>query len=325
MLKKIIVTLFTISFLANYLYSQNPVKLSKKQKNEHKELADIYFSSGSFSKALDEYNLLIKHKWPKKIHIDILSKKGLCHEALKQYDLAIESFQECIELEPKNWKHHLNIARVYEKTSLNSQAVIEYKKVIELNGDKFSAYYGIGRIYQSLGLNSQAIDNYKKALIIKSEPSLYRNLSKCYEIIRNWEIASEILKQAISIEPTAEDYLHLALLYSYQNRYDDTIECLRIAGDKNPERLDIKFHLVAAYFKKEDYESAKNLLRVLEETNPDNPLVFFLSGFIHYFEGNIHESKEKILKSGELAKTPMLKEYSEIFLKTIEEKLAKKE
>ena len=328
MIKKItgsfFILLLIFSFSCEYLYSKDSSKLTKKQKKEHIELAEIYFSSGVFSKALNEYNLLIKQKWPKKTYIDILSKKGLCHENLNQYDFAIETFQECIEIEPKNWKHHLNIARIYEKTSLNSQATIEYKKVIELNGDKFSAYYGLGRIYQSLGLNSQAIDNYKKALMIKSDASIYRRLSKCYETIRDWQLASEILKQAISIEPNPEDYLHLALLYSLQNKYDDVIEWLRVAGDKNPERLDIKFHLVAAYFKKNDYESAKNLLKVLKETNPEEPLVYFLSGFIYYFEGNISSSKEEISKSCQLAKSPMLKEYSKTFLSRIEEKLATK-
>ncbi len=323
-MKKIFFILL-LFFIAKNIYPQTPVKLSKKQKIEHKEVADIYFSSGAFSDALDKYNILVKQKWPEKTYIEILTKKGLCHENLKQYDRAIESFQECIGLEPKNWKHHLNIARIYEKTSLNSQAVLEYKKVIELNGDKFSAYSGLGRIYQSLWLNSQAIEYYKKALIINSSASIYRNLSKCYEITRDWALASEILKQAISLEPTTEDYVHLALLYSYQNKFDDTIEYLRIAGDRNPERLDIKLHLVGAYFKKGDYESAKNLLRVLKETNPNDSLVYFLSGFIHYFTGDINSSKEEISKSCQLAKSPMLKEYSENFLATIEEKLTVKE
>ncbi|MDI6641116.1 MAG: tetratricopeptide repeat protein [Elusimicrobiota bacterium] len=299
-----------------------------KEIKAHEELAKMYFSSGNYTAAIQEFNLLLNKRLPKMTRIECLSKKGLALEIIGNYEGALEAFKECITREKKNPKHHLNLTRIYEKTKLNSQAIAEYKKVLKLVGDsvawrddKFCAYYGLGRIYHSQGLNSDAIYNFTQALMIKSTAELYRYLSACYEKLHNFELSASMLKQSLAFEQNTDDYLHLAFLYTLNKKYSDAIDTLRVAVDKAPQRRDIKFHLSAAYFKNSDFASARNLLKVLSDISPNDPLAHFLTGFVHYFEKNYELAYRELLDAQRLATTPMIKDYSTFFVEHLKKKL----
>ncbi|OGS19826.1 MAG: hypothetical protein A3J83_08100 [Elusimicrobia bacterium RIFOXYA2_FULL_40_6] len=297
-------------------FTQN--KRSEKELLEIKATADLYYSSGSCRAAIEQYLLLQDYDLPKEMKLSLLEKKGLAYSELNDYAKAIETFQECTQLNPNEWKYHFILAGIYEKTSINAFAIDEYKKVINLQGDKFHSFLELGKIYQAQGLNTQAIENYKQALLIKSTSELYRNLSRCYELLQDWEMSASMLKQALSLEPNPEDNLRLAMLYYIQQKYTDSIYLLMKESSLHPEREDIKFHLLAAYFKKGDYEALQDLITKLKTEYPDDATVYFLSGFYFFLKNDKKTAYEELKKSDELANTPMLKEYSSYFVNYLE-------
>ncbi|MBU2614140.1 MAG: tetratricopeptide repeat protein [Elusimicrobia bacterium] len=317
-IKHAVLILPLITFSCGLGFAQNT--LPEKRLREIKDTADLYYSSGNYQMVVDQCLSLQDYDLPNDIKLDLLEKKGLSYRALNDYASAIEAFQECIRLNSNEWKYHFSLASTYEKTSMNSFAIDEYKKVINLQGDKFHSYFELGKIYQEQGLNTQAIENYKQALLIKSTSALYRNLSKCYEIMHDWEMSASMLKQALSLEPSPEDNLRLAMLYYVQAKYTESIYLLLKESALHPEREDIKLHLLAAYFKKGDYEAFQDLITKLKIEYPNDAMVYFLSGFFSFLKNDTKTAYTELKKSDELADTPMLKEYSSYFVSYLEKK-----
>ena len=278
-----------------------------------KETGDMYFTSGNYPAAISQYKMLQDAELTRETWLDVLEKKGIACEAVGDLASAIEAFLGCIEFDGSKWRHHMNLARIYEKSAMNSSAIESYSKVVELKGDKFTACLALGRIYQAQGLNTQAIEYYRQALLIKSTSGLYRNLSKCYELLHDWGMASSMLKQALSLEYNAEDNIRLGMLYYLQGKYVDSIYLLMKESEQYPDRKDIKLHLLAAYFKKGDYESFNDLVNQLKTEYPRDALVYFLSGFYAYMKNDTARAYEDLKKADEYADTPMLKEYSSYF------------
>ncbi|MEW6041588.1 MAG: tetratricopeptide repeat protein [Elusimicrobiota bacterium] len=298
-------------------------KLSRKALQLHKDLVELYISSGEYAEALAKCNMLLTYDWDIKEKIEIISKKGAAHEGLKQYDMALKSYLECRELAPGNPAYYLALARIYDITGMEGQAIVEYKKVIELSGDKFTAAGRLGRIYEQRGLYSKAIEHYKQALLVKSTPQLYEALARCYEMAGEWEMASMMLKQAMSSQPespSVENVIRLAFLYSILGKYDDSLNHLIEADAREPKDEEIKAHISAIYFKKGDYEKARSVAQEYLEKNPASALTHFIIGFIYYFEGKKDKVANEMSAVLALNPTPMLKEYAEYIVEHLKRK-----
>ncbi|MBU2568242.1 MAG: tetratricopeptide repeat protein [Elusimicrobia bacterium] len=296
-------------------------KLSKKERLRLKAEADVLFSSGNYSSALGKYGLLLKYKWKKDDHLLMLYNTAVSYRNQGEYDKAIEFLLHCTELDPRDARPHLKLAMIYETIHLYGEATKSYKRTLELGKEKFECYSGLGRIYQGLGLNGQAVEHYRQALLIRSTNEIYRQLSRCYETLNNRELAASMLKQVISQEGEAasvSDYLQLSFLYSIQQKYEDALGTISTAINKWPDNRELKFHLITIHFKKGDIKQARALVGAMIEMEPEDALAHFLMGLIAYFEkspGNLKTVKQEMERAAAIAKTPMLKEYSEIFVK----------
>src|SRR5688500_574988 len=56
---------------------------------------------------------------------------GRCHEAVKNYQKALVSYQRALELKPKSVDRMLDLARLYAAVDLNDQAIDLYQKVLD--------------------------------------------------------------------------------------------------------------------------------------------------------------------------------------------------
>jgi tetratricopeptide (TPR) repeat protein len=289
------------------------IKLSKDALALNRQLAEIYLSSGEFTSALSKYNMLISYDWNTADKAELIAKKGACHEGLKQYDMALKSYLESREMQPKNPAYAMNLACVYDETGMESQAMVEYRKVIELGGDRFTAALALGRIYEGMGLFSMAVEYYSQALMVKSSLQIYGALARCYEASSKWDLASSMLKQEMSGMPDAppvESMVHLSYLYSIQGKYDDALKTLLEAKERDRPGEEITANLCAIYFKKGDYMKARETVNGYIAQNPSSPLAYFLDGFMDYFEGKKGSAAGKMTKALALNPTPMLGEYA---------------
>lgn len=280
---------------------------------------DVLISSGNYTKALEECNLAIgKRIWQNADLIKLYTKMGRCYYELTMYDRAIGAYKEALALsQKKNPDIYLNLGLIFEKIDSIKEAIEAYEKTLATeNGNKFEASYGLGRIYQKLGLNTKASEYYNKALAatLKKPPEIYRNLSACYEKLHKWDLAISMLDKTIEEENKVEDRIHLAFLYSLQNKYANSIDILNKVLEHDPENEQAMLQLAAAYFKTGKIQQTEALLDKITQKKPNDGLVYFLKGIVLYFDNNRESAKSELAKSAQYAQSPILKQYAKDLL-----------
>jgi len=317
--KMIILIILIFSLNTKIIYSE----MTREEINQHLNAAEIFYSSGNYTSALYEFNLIKDiENMSKEKQINYYIKLAVCYKNLDIYDKSIEKLNNALEIDKFNPVIYLNLAEIFEKTGLYEEAIKNYNKVIELNyKDLFYVYYGLAKINQKSGLLSKAIEYYTKALTIKLEPEIYKKLSECYEAMHKFELSSSMLEKYILTKPTVENYMHLSFLFMIQKKYDKSIDLLNTAKNISSNQDEIDLHLATILFKKGDFEKSKKILNELLNKNPESGLLHFLKGFMLYFE---NENKNIIIKemnkSIKFAKSEMLKNYAEYFLDFIKTK-----
>lgn len=128
--------------------------------------------------------------------------------------------------------------------------------------------------YQELfyeALKQKGIENYQRAVdallkcinLNSSDPVLYYELGKNYNLLKNFGAAEDALKKAVSKAPDNEWYLNeLYDVYIQQNDIDKAIKTVKQLVKYHS---DYKQNLAALYIKSKDYKDALELLDELDE------------------------------------------------------------
>jgi len=128
--------------------------------------------------------------------------------------------------------------------------------------------------YQELffeALKQKGIENYQRAVdallkcinLNSSDPVLYYELGKNYNLLKNFGAAEDALKKAVSKDPDNEWFLdELYDVYIQQDDIDKAIKTVKQLVKYHP---DYKQNLAALYIKSKDYKYALELLDELDE------------------------------------------------------------
>jgi regulator of sirC expression with transglutaminase-like and TPR domain len=147
-----------------------------------------------------------------------LYERGLSESSKGNYDQAIASFTQAMELEPEHPLPYLSRCLVYQYQKLYDAAIVDCKKAIELCLTTSMVYNYLGYTYESKGDLDQAIINYDIAVEIgPKDAAAYANRGHAYESKGNLEQAMLSYNKAIGAVPNYEPtYKYRGLLYSKQ-------------------------------------------------------------------------------------------------------------
>ena len=89
-------------------------------------------------------------------------KKGIKFIGSKEYENAIEAWNQAIELDPSNVAFYIERGATYMLMGQFEKAIEDYNKVISLEPDEANAYTVRGALYAQLGNIEKAIPDFKK-------------------------------------------------------------------------------------------------------------------------------------------------------------------
>lgn len=145
---------------------------------------------------------------------------------LKQFDKAIEDFDEAIKLNPNYATAYNNRGYAYDDLKQYEKAIEDYNRAIELKPDYASAYYNRGIAYRKLNQPESAIRDYNKAIELNPEyASAYNNRGIVYSDLKQYERAIEDYNKAIELNPEyALAYSNRGLAYYHLKQYERAIK-----------------------------------------------------------------------------------------------------
>ncbi len=220
---------------------------------------------------------------------------------------AIELYKKTILKDPKNEKAYLKLYEIYELEGKNLEAqklILEAYKHIPQNEEIKKIYLNQAKNVDTkkdeLALNYLKSNQWTKAIKIyeQIEPKnadIHIAIANCYRYLKNYKMAAENYKKAISLDNTNSDtYYSLALTYLDQNSPQLAQSMLLKSVELNPKNVKaIKLsnylknqnttnllNEAYTYYDKKDYKNALKKIETAMKLYPDDPQAYYYRGII---------------------------------------------
>jgi tetratricopeptide (TPR) repeat protein len=111
----------------------------------------------------------------------LLEYLGLYYEREKNWDKAIETYEDVLKKNVKVKRAHLGLARAYEKKGMGEEALLAYRRVLEIDPEEDEAFAGLLRVSERLNREDELIEDF--ILLLKRYPKnviLMHYLSELY-------------------------------------------------------------------------------------------------------------------------------------------------
>lgn len=168
------------------------------------------------------------------------NRQGDRYYDLEQYEEAVKSYTEAIQLQANNSMFYNNRGCAYGGLGEYDKAISDYNKAIELDSFNSTAYHNRGYTYNNLKEYEKAISDYGKAIELSpNNATAYNNRGSIYIVLGRTDEAISDLNKAIELKPeVANPYKHLGDICKDQGEYTKSIQFASKAIELNSEYKD---------------------------------------------------------------------------------------
>lgn len=289
-LNKIFPLILILLFLP--IQSKAFLGIGKRYEQKQKiEAAREAYAKGNYHEAIKiAQNFLMENQdAPERRHRRIYLVLGNAYAALNDYDHALLTYNEALEVLPKDTGLNLALANLYYKTELYDKAIEFYNKALQLNQNNRDALLGLGRSYLKIGFLSKSRQYFKEYLAQKGQKdnSVYYDYAVANFLSHNQNTALEYVQKAKEINDTDPDvYFLIAKIYNNLNNTEEAKNNIDKALQLSNNRQDIL--LTSLLWKAYDKNTAKEALKEVknyQKQNPDSQLAIFIEGISLVMQG----------------------------------------
>ena len=187
-----------------------------------------------------------------------LYKKANKYNTNNKHELAIQYYNNALDIDDKNLKVLKELGNLYERLNKLPDAINCYEKILVIvpkNDIPTTAIYlnQIGICYNILHKYETAIMYFKKILIIKNDiPDVYNNIYTCYFSLKQYKLAEINLLISLKITNNEKTIEKLGFLYGCLKEYDKSIFYFnKLCSDDN---IQIKYSLSLIYLAKKNFK-----------------------------------------------------------------------
>lgn len=238
----------------------------------------------------------------------------------KRYEEAIASYQEAIKLEPGNYRYYFSQGKCYYAMKNYDLALSSFEETVEYKKDFVFAYTLIAKIYTKKGEDANAIYYYDLAFQNEGDPK--RKVGYKMEAIKlllqdgKTEEAQQHLAEVKQVAPDDLNILYFDAKISNQNgdhqRALNSMEAATAQLENVPPAKSAKYwyELGYSYNQLGDYKSATSAWEkayfgryktlIDRERSKNSPSYFYRMAVSYYSTGNYDQSREQIDKALEL-------------------------
>lgn len=191
----------------------------------------------------------------------VLCNLGALFATTNQFQLAVNSYQEALKIEPKFMATYHNFGNLLKRLGKNKDALQVYIMGIRQNPKDFNLHNNIGMMYEVLGQTNNAIEAYKNA--IKVNPKFAKAINNLGVVLykqKRYEESAAIFQIALDVDPNYHEvYSNMGAALNKAKRYDESIQALQTAIKKLPNHGGAYTNLGNVYSKLHDYKKAQEL------------------------------------------------------------------
>jgi len=133
-------------------------------------------------------------------------EKGNIHEAAKEHEAAIKSYDQALQIKPDNRQAWNNRGKAIVNLDRYEEAITSYDKALQIEPNYAPAWSNRGNALRNLGRYEEAIESYDKALQIEPTYHLaWNNRGHALRSLNRYEEAIASFDKTLEIRP---NYIH---------------------------------------------------------------------------------------------------------------------
>lgn len=170
---------------------------------------------------------------------------GMLYEEQGKLELAIESYQKSLQLEPTNAETRFNLGNAYLGEKRFSEAIASYKEALKVNPSFADAYNNLAWVYIQMDFDlDKAQQCIERALNLNPdrEPYYLDTLGELFYHQGSYEDAIAAFDKSLDAAPPhfppqsqALVYYHLGLAYLANNQREEAVQSFQEAIKINPQ------------------------------------------------------------------------------------------
>ena len=207
----------------------------------HSYRALQHFKEGRLQQAQDEC-LSILRKQP---HPDAILILGMIAHQEREFEVAVERYQQFLKFNAKDAETHCNLGLVLEELDRTEDAVEHFNRSITIFADNAAVHGHLGDAYSKLQRRELAIKAYQQALAIDaSDVVTLIKLGNGFLASQLWTQAIPHYEQALAIQPdNALVHKSLGSSLRYLGQRQMALKCFEQALSLRPEYIDARIEL----------------------------------------------------------------------------------
>ena len=170
---------------------------------DYNRQGDRYYDLEQYEEAVKSYTEAIQLQANNSM---FYNSRGCAYDNLGEYNKAISDYNVAIAIGPLNAVFYYNRGHSYDKLEEYDKAISDYTRAIELSPNNATAYNNRGSIYIVLGRTDEAISDFNKAIELNSKfANPYKHLGNIYKEQSDYTRSIEFLSNAIELNLEYKD------------------------------------------------------------------------------------------------------------------------
>jgi protein O-GlcNAc transferase len=251
---------------------QISIKFEYNLLQSYSNQGELYFSLSSFEKSLECFLNASKINRSPQLYLQL----GLVYFSLGKFIESVNSYSQCLELDPINTEALFYIANSLQNLSNFTEAITYYSKTIKLDNQYISAYINRGIAFNAIKKYECALNDFDAALKLNPNlPVIFCNKGVTYNELRNYEIAINNFNKAIDLNKSfSEAYLNKGNSFYGLKNLDVAIDNYNIAIKYNDNYALAYSNKANALQELRRFKEASENLKIAFSLNPDLEFVY---------------------------------------------------
>jgi tetratricopeptide (TPR) repeat protein len=234
-------------------------------------------------------------------------EKGEKYKDNKEFDKALECYNEAIKIKRNFRFAYEGRAKVYEETKKYSEAILEYTNVINVDTEYPRSYINRGSAYTKIKNYDKALADFTAALARNPEESekkdAYINMGEMYSELKDYPKSVELYTKAMAVDPDDYDgseYKSRAYAYLAQGKQKEAIDDFSKVIELDPNNAANYNTRAWTYYEMGQYEKGLDDANKALKIKPDAAYILDTRSNIYRGLGKYSKAMDDINKAIEL-------------------------
>jgi tetratricopeptide (TPR) repeat protein len=265
------------------------LELDKANQDARVRLGELYLLGNEPGKARAQADLVLVSA-PQNTEGLVLRGRSLVNE--QRYQEGIAELKKAIELDPKNMRTYVELARAYALSKNPDAADAVLKQALSIEPRSIEILITLGDLRASTGKPDEAETFYLQALnAAPQNESLYLKLAAFYQRSNQLAQAESILQKWAMRNPQDEKaQIYLGDFFSWAGQPEKTLASYQRAADMNPGSQIARDKLIGYYLDHGKTADAESKVRSILEKNPNDLMGRFFDARIRLSKRNADDA-----------------------------------